>query len=188
MDERLKQALIEIVGEANVTDNLIDRVSFSYDASEHHHRPEGGVWAESAEQVSEIMKLANRERIPVIPRGAGTGLSGMAVPIQGGIVLDLNRMNQILRISIEDRLAVVQPGVVYATLEKALTPYGFFFPPDPASGKVSTLGGKRGHQCRGSQGCQIRHHPGLCPGFADRPSGRSNHADRVQGHEERLRI
>jgi len=152
MNEKLKQDLIQIVGEANVTDNLIDRVSFSYDASEHNHRPEGGVWAESAEQVSEIMRLATRNKIPVIPRGAGTGLSGMAVPIQGGIVLDLNRMNQILRISIEDRLAVVQPGVVYADLEKALVPYGFFFPPDPASGKVSTLGGNVATNAGGLKG------------------------------------
>ncbi|MDQ1333441.1 MAG: FAD-binding PCMH-type protein [Thermodesulfobacteriota bacterium] len=154
MDEKLKQDLIQIVGEANVTDSLIDRVSFSYDASEHSHRPEGGVWVESAEQVSEIMKLANRERIPIIPRGAGTGLSGMAVPIEGGIILDLNRMNQILKISIEDRLAVVQPGVVYANLEKALAPDGFFFPPDPASGKVSTLGGNVATNAGGLKGAK----------------------------------
>jgi glycolate oxidase len=154
MDEKLKQDLIQIVGEANVTDSLIDRVSLSYDASEHSHRPEGGVWAESAEQVSEIMKLATRERIPVIPRGAGTGLSGMAVPIEGGIVLDLNRMNRILRISIEDRLAVVEPGVVYVDLEKALIPYGFFFPPDPASGKVSTLGGNVATNAGGLKGAK----------------------------------
>jgi glycolate oxidase len=154
MDEKLKQDLIEIVGEDNVTDNLIDRVSFSYDASEHSHRPEGGVWAESAEQVSEIMKLANREKIPVIPRGAGTGLSGMAVPIEGGIVLDLSRMNKIIRISIEDRLAIVEPGVVYADLEKALASYGFFFPPDPASGKVSTLGGNVATNAGGLKGAK----------------------------------
>jgi len=154
MDEKLKQDLIQIVGEANVTDSLIDRVSMSYDASEHSHRPEGGVWAGTTEQVSEIMKLANRERIPIIPRGAGTGLSGMAVPIQGGIILDLNRMNQILRISIEDRLAIVQPGVVYTTLEKALAPHGFFFPPDPASGKVSTLGGNVATNAGGLKGAK----------------------------------
>jgi len=146
--------LIQIVGEANVTDNLIDMVSLSYDASEHSHRPEVGVWAETVEQVSEIMKLASRIRIPVIPRGAGTGLSGMAVPIQGGIVLDLNHMNQILKISIEDRLVVVQPGVVYGDLEKALDPYGFFFPPDPASGKVSTLGGNVATNAGGLKGAK----------------------------------
>ena len=154
MDEELKQNLIEIVGEDQVTDSLIDRVSFSCDASEHSHRPWGGVWPETAEQVSEIMKLANRERFPVIPRGAGTGLSGMAVPIKEGIVLDLSRMNRIIQISIEDRLAIVEPGVVYTNLEKALAPYGFFFPPDPASGKVSTLGGNVATNAGGLKGAK----------------------------------
>ena len=107
-----------------------------------------------AEQVSEILKLANRTKIPVIPRGAGTGLSGMAVPTKGGIVLDLNHMNKILKISIEDRLAIVQPGVVYAALENALAPYGFFFPPDPSSGKVCTLGGNVATNAGGVKGAK----------------------------------
>ncbi|MDF1592359.1 MAG: FAD-linked oxidase C-terminal domain-containing protein [Desulfobacterales bacterium] len=154
MDAKLKQALIDIVGEPNYTDSLIDMVSYSYDASEHHHRPLCGVWATTAEQVSEILKLANRERIPVIPRGGGTGLAGMAVPAKGGIVLDLNHMNNIVKISIEDRLAIVQPGVVYAALEKALAPYGFIFPPDPASGKVSTLGGNVATNAGGVKGAK----------------------------------
>ncbi len=154
MDERVKQELIKIVGEDNYTERLIDMVSYSYDASEHSHRPSCGVWPGSAEQVSEILKLANREHIPVIPRGAGTGLSGMSVPSKGGIVLDLNRMNKILNISIEDRLAVVQPGVVYAALESALAPNGFFFPPDPASGKVSTLGGNVATNAGGVKGAK----------------------------------
>ena len=128
MDERISQLLIQIVGPENYTENLIDLVSYSYDASEHSHRPSCGVWATTVEQVSEILKLANRELVPVIPRGAGTGLSGMAVPAKGGIVLDLSHMNKIVRISIDDRLAVVQPGVVYAELEKALLAHGFFFP------------------------------------------------------------
>ena len=154
MDESIKQALCEIVGEQNYTDSLMDMVSFSYDASEHSSRPYCAVWVETAEQVSKILQLANRERIPVVPRGAGTGLSGMAVPIRGGIILDLSRMNSIIRISIEDRLAIVQPGVVYADLEKALIPYGFFFPPDPASGKVSTLGGNVATNAGGLKGAK----------------------------------
>jgi len=154
MDEKIKQTLIEIVGEESYTDSLIDMVSFSYDASEHSHRPTCAVWAESAEQISEILKLSNREKIPVIPRGAGTGLSGMAVPIEGGIVLDLSRMNSIMKISIEDRLSIVQPGVVYVDLEKALSPFGFFFPPDPASGKVSTLGGNVATNAGGLKGAK----------------------------------
>lgn len=154
MDESVKQSLVQIVGEENFTDRLIDLVSFSYDASEHTHRPSCAVWAQAAEQVSAILKLANRVKIPVIPRGAGTGLSGMAVPIQAGIVLDLSRMNKIIRISIEDRLAVVEPGVVYANLEKALEPHGFFFPPDPASGKVATLGGNVATNAGGVRGAK----------------------------------
>lgn len=154
MDKEIKESLLHIVGEKNYTDSLIDMVSYSYDASEHSHRPSCGVWAESAEQVSEIIKLANRKGIPVIPRGAGTGLSGMAVPARGGIVLDLSHMKKILKISIEDRLAIVQPGVVYAELEKALASDGFFFPPDPASGKVSTLGGNVATNAGGVKGAK----------------------------------
>ena len=154
MNQETKQALIDIVGEQNYTDSLIDMVSYSYDASEHSHRPSCGVWAETAEQVSEILELANQEKMPVIPRGAGTSLSGMTVPAKGGIVLDLSRMNKILKISIEDRLAIVQPGVVYADLEKALTPHGFFFPPDPASGMVCTLGGNVATNAGGVKGAK----------------------------------
>ena len=141
MEASIKQDLIEIVGEQNYTESLIDLVSYSYDASEHTHRPNCVVWPETVEKISQILRLANREFISIVPRGAGTGLSGMAVPIKGGIILDLNRMNKILKISIEDRLAILQPGVVYDDLQRNLTPYGFFFPPDPASGKVATLGG-----------------------------------------------
>lgn len=154
MDENVKQDLIKIVGEEDYTERLIDMVSYSYDASEHSHRPSCGVWPGSAEEVSEILKLANRTKIPVIPRGAGTGLSGMAVPTKGGIVLDLNHMDKILKISIEDRLAIVQPGVVYASLENALAPYGFCFPPDPSSGKVSTLGGNVATNAGGIKGAK----------------------------------
>jgi glycolate oxidase len=154
MDEKIKQALIDIVGEKNYTDDLIDMVSYSYDGSQHKQRPGCAVWPETAQQVSEVLMLANSEKIPVIPRGAGTGLSGMAIPAKGGIVLDLSHMNQILKVSIEDRLAVVQPGVVYADLEKALAPYGFFFPPDPASGKVATLGGNVATNAGGLKGAK----------------------------------
>ena len=119
MRAKIKAALIDIVGEENFTDDLIDLVSYSYDGSQHRHRPACAVWPDTSQHVSEILMLANVEMVPVIPRGAGTSLSGMAVPARGGIVVDLSHMNKILKISIEDRLAVVQPGVVYADLEKA---------------------------------------------------------------------
>jgi len=154
MDDNIKQDLIDIVGQENFSDLLIDLVSYSYDASDHKHRPEAGVWPTSSEEVSRILILANEHRFPVTPRGAGTGLAGAAVPASGGLVLDMCRMNKILDIRIADRLTVVQPGVVYADLEKALAPHGFFFPPDPASSTVCTLGGNVATNAGGIRGAK----------------------------------
>jgi len=154
IDDRMKQALIEIVGEEAFTDRLIDRVSYSYDASDNDHRPDAAVWPSDTAQVSRILMLANGAGYPVIPRGAGTGLAGSAVPIAGGLVMDLGRMNRILDIRVPDRLAVLQPGVVYADLQKALASHGFFFPPDPASGKACTIGGNVATNAGGIRGAK----------------------------------
>jgi glycolate oxidase len=154
MDGRVKQVIREIVGEANFTDSLIDLIAYSRDASEHKHRPDAAAWVEEREQISSILRLANREKFPVVARGAGTGLTGTAVPSEGGLVLDMGRMDKILEIKIEDRLAVVQPGVIYADLDNALFPSGFFFPPDPASGKVSTIGGNVATNAGGIKGAK----------------------------------
>ena len=154
MEDRIKKALTDILGPTGFSDQLMDLVTYSYDASDHTHRPEAAVWPTRAEQVADIMKLANEYRFPVVPRGAGTGLTGAAVPVSGGLVLDLCRMTQILDIRITDRQAVVQPGVVYADLEKALLPFGFFFPPDPASGSVCTLGGNVATNAGGMRGAK----------------------------------
>ena len=154
MDDTIKQALIDIVGETNFTDSLIDLVSYSYDASEHDHRPDAAVWPTNTEQVSGIIMLANKHKFPVTPRGAGTGLAGAAVPGSGGLVLDVCRMNKIIDIRIADRLVVVQPGVIYADLDNALLPSGFFFPPDPASSKVCTLGGNVATNAGGVRGAK----------------------------------
>ena len=154
MKDSFKDVLIDIVGRANFTDQLIDLVSYSYDASDHDHRPEAAVWPTSPEQVSRILDLANKLRLPVTPRGAGTGLAGSAIPENGGLVLDMCRMNEIVDIRIADRLAIVQPGVVYADLEKALARYGFFFPPDPASASVCTLGGNVATNAGGLRGAK----------------------------------
>ena len=112
------------------------------------------MWPTDAEQVSLILDLADKRRIPVIPRGAGTGLAGAAVPVRAGLVMDMCRMNRLIEIRIADRLAVVQPGVVYADLQKALAPDGFFFPPDPASGKVCTIGGNVATNAGGIRGAK----------------------------------
>jgi glycolate oxidase len=152
--EEIKELLIEIVGRENYTELLIDMVSYSYDASDHDHRPEAAVWPANAEQISRILSLGNERGFPVTPRGAGTGFAGGAVPARGGLILDLCRMNRIIDIRIADRLVVVQPGVVYGDLEKVLAPYGFFFPPDPASGKVCTIGGNVATNAGGIRGAK----------------------------------
>ena len=154
MKEIIKEGLIEIVGKENYTDQIIDLVSYSYDASEYRSRPDCAVWAESTDQISRILRLADQNRTPIVPRGAGTGLAGLSVPVKGGILLDLSRMNRIIRISIPDRLVVVQPGVVYADLQEALSPDSFFYPPDPASGKVCTLGGNVATNAGGLRGAK----------------------------------
>ncbi len=154
MDDSIKETLIDIVGRQNFTDSLIDLVSYSNDASDHYHRPEAAVWPASTEHISRILIIANKHCFPVIPRGAGTGMAGAAVPVYGGLVLDMCRMNRILDIRIADRLAVVQPGVVYNDLKKALAPYDFFFPPDPASGNVCTLGGNVATNAGGIRGAK----------------------------------
>ncbi len=154
MNQDTKEAIAGIVGKNNFTDSLIDMVTYSYDASDHNHRPEAAAWPTDAGQIAQILALANATPFPVIPRGAGTSLTGAAVPVKGGLILDLCRINKILDIRIGDRLAVVQPGVVYSDLEKALAPFGFFFPPDPASGKVCTLGGNVATNAGGIRGAK----------------------------------
>ena len=148
------EKLIEIVGRENFTDQLEELVPYSYDASINVHRPDAAVWPESTEQVAEIVKFANEYKIPVVPRGAGTSLSGGVIPIRGGIIVDLSRMNRILEISIENRYARVQAGVVCDDLNRQLAKHGFTFPPDPASSTVATIGGNVNTNAGGIKGAK----------------------------------
>ena len=148
------QKLIEIVGKDNFTDQLEELVPYSYDASMNVHRPDAAVWPESTEHVAEIVKFANEHRIPIVPRGAGTSLSGGAIPIRGGIIVDLSRMNRILEMSIENRYVRVQAGVVCDDLNRALAKHGFTFPPDPASSSVATIGGNVATNAGGIKGAK----------------------------------
>jgi glycolate oxidase len=149
-----KEKLTEIVGAANFTDQLEELVPYSYDASMNVHRPDAAVWPESTEQVAEIVRFANEYKIPVVPRGAGTSLSGGVIPIRGGIIVDLSRMNRILEISVENRYARVQAGVVCDDLNRQLAKHGFTFPPDPASSTVATIGGNVATNAGGIKGAK----------------------------------
>ncbi|GLI33899.1 glycolate oxidase [Desulforhabdus amnigena] len=115
--------------------------SFSQDASEFRCTPDLVVEAVSADQVQALLRLANEYRFPVVPRGAGTGLTGGALPFWGGVVLSLARMNRILSIDRENLIAVVQPGVINMDLKRAAQNVGLYYPPDPASLDTCSLGG-----------------------------------------------
>ena len=103
--------------------------------------PEVVVKPETREEVLEILRLAHKEKVPVTPRGGGTGLAGGAVPLSDGIVLSMERMDRIKEIDRENRMAVVEPGVITEDLSKKVEEYGLFYPPDPASLDSCTLGG-----------------------------------------------
>jgi len=99
------------------------------------------VFPTSAEQVSALVKLANRESIPFVARGAGTGLSGGCLPAEGGLVISLMRMNRVLEVDYDNQIAVVEPGLVNLHLSWAVGPRGFYYAPDPSSQQACTIGG-----------------------------------------------
>jgi len=136
------QKLIDIVGPENVSDNPADLYVYSGDASVHQAMPQVVIRPKTIEHVQQIMRYANNNKIPVVPRGAGSGTSGHAVPIDGGIVLDMKRMNRILEVVPEDMLVRVEPGVVDDDLNRVLKAYGLFYPPAPASSRIATIGGE----------------------------------------------
>ncbi len=138
-----------IVGENNVSDNVADLYVYSSDASVHQALPSVVVRPKTIEEVQKIMRYANKNKIPVVPRGAGSGMSGQAVPISGGVILDMKGMNQILEINPEDVFCRVEPGVVDDDLNRALKPYGVFYPVTPASSRIATIGGEIANNASG---------------------------------------
>ncbi len=133
--------LAKIVGPANLLTSPEELTVYSYDATRQQSLPWAVARPASSSEISKILTIANRERFPVVPRGAGTGMSGGSVPVSGGLVLSLERMNRILEINEEDFLAVVEPGVITGDLQRAVEARGLFYPPDPASHQFCTLGG-----------------------------------------------
>lgn len=134
------QDLIKIVGKENVRTDEIERLCYSRDLSVHEAVPDVIVFVKTTEEVSRIMALANEKKIPVTPRGSGTSAVGGALAAKGGILLDLSRMDRILEIDKENGFVVVEPGVICNNLNAALAPT-HFFPPDPGSANLASLGG-----------------------------------------------
>ena len=130
-----------VVGETYVVHEPGDLIVFEYDGSVDRALPTTVVLPSSTREVSEVVKIAARHGLPIVARGAGTGLSGGAVAEKGGIVLPLTRMTRVLEIDRENGLAVVEPGVVNLDLSYATSKYGMYFAPDPSSQKACTIGG-----------------------------------------------
>lgn len=144
LTESIAQELIGIFGAANVYYNDAERLEpYAHDeaAGCATRIPEAVVRPKSAEEISQLMKLANREKIPVTARGAGSGLSGGAVPIHGGIVIDCCRMNHILDVDKANMTVTVEPGVITSEINEMLRPHGLFYAGYPMSLETCTIGG-----------------------------------------------
>jgi len=134
--------LIAIVGPDNVSVRESDLDAHSIDESHiTPHRPDVVVWPADTDQVSRVVRLANERGLPVVPWSGGSSLEGNPVPVQGGIVLAMYRLNKIVEIRENDLQVVVQPGIVYDALNAKLRRLGLFFPPAPGSAAVATIGG-----------------------------------------------
>jgi glycolate oxidase len=154
MDGQPLSALRDLFGERLFTSQE-QRICYSYDATGTMSLPDAVAFPVSAEEVRRTVLLANEHRFPVIPRGAGSGFSGGSVPVQGGLVLSLERMDRILSIDTENLVAVVEPGVVTETLKEEVRKRGLFYPPDPASLKFCTIGGNIA-ECAGGM-CAVKY-------------------------------
>jgi glycolate oxidase len=142
IDPKHIETLKNIVGVENIYTDKAHLIAYSYDATREHFEPDAVLFPRHEQDVSDILKYCNEHRIIIVPRGAGSGFTGGALPSAGGIVLGFEKhMNKILEIDMENMVAVVQPGVVNMDLQRAVEEVGLFYPPDPASQDYSTIGG-----------------------------------------------
>jgi glycolate oxidase len=138
---RALKELSSMLGPERFTTRRDDQMAFGTDATKLQFMADAVAFPESAEEISGIFQLANQERFPVVPRGAGSGKSGGALPVEGGLVLALDRFNRILEIDQQNLIARVECGVITAAFQEAVEKLDLFYPPDPASIHISTLGG-----------------------------------------------
>ncbi len=151
VDDAVLDELRAIIGDDDrVLDNLSSRVVRTRVPAPFpvhrwaEHMPDVAVLPKTAQEVSEVVKLANRLKLPIVPRAGGTGLSDGAVPLRGGILVDVKLMNQIHEIDLVDRTVTVGPGINMLKLNEVLRPHGVFYPDDPASYPCSLVGGRIG--------------------------------------------
>jgi glycolate oxidase subunit GlcD len=148
--DSLVKDLRAILGPEHVVSDAEELLVYECDGLTHYrHRPRAVVFPTSTEEVSGVLKLLARERVAVVPRGAGTGLSGGALAVGGGVCVELARMRRVLKVDAENRFAVVEAGVVNAQISRAAAPHGLYYVPDPSSQASCTVGGNVGENAGG---------------------------------------
>src|SRR5690554_1766906 len=145
--------LTDMLGPGNVLASNADKISYSYDGTYISHRPDVVVFPRDTEDVQHVLAVAREHRVPVFTRGSGTGLSGGSIPL-GGIALVMTRMNRILEIDRHDMLVRVEPGVLTADLKRAVEDQGLYYPVDPGSARISTIGGNIAENAGGPRAFQ----------------------------------
>jgi glycolate oxidase len=141
IDTIAKDKIVTRIGPDQYLDRMEDRICYAYDATRKRRVPDAVAIPRTVSDISEILKIANEYKIPVLARGAGSGFTGGSIPIRGGIVIVMNHFNKILDIDTDNLQATVESGVVTWDLHQAVEALGLFYPPDPASMKHSTIGG-----------------------------------------------
>jgi glycolate dehydrogenase FAD-linked subunit len=142
MDRAFLAALRRIVGDRNVLDDALELLTYECDALPHlRESPAAVALPASAAEVQEVVRLCARERVPFVARGHGTGLSGGALPVAGGLVIALSRMNRVLNVDIPNQRVIVEPGVTNLEITRQVAPFGYYYAPDPSSQQVCSIGG-----------------------------------------------
>lgn len=153
MNEQLINAFAQIVGAENVRSSQAELLAYSYDATANFQaKPDLVVSPQTTEEVAEIVKLCSKEQLPIVPRGSGTNLAAGTVPTAGGVVILFNRMNRIVELDMENLTITVQPGVITQDICSFVEQNGLFYPPDPSSMKISTIGGNVNENSGGLRG------------------------------------
>ncbi|NOY57424.1 MAG: FAD-binding protein [Calditrichaeota bacterium] len=153
INTNVMKRLESIVGKNNVHSSQEDRIAYSYDGTPVlDSLPDAAVRAHSVEEISKILQLANEEKFAVIPRGSGTGLSGGSIPTKDSIILLMNHWDKIIEIDRENLTALVEPGVITADLHNKVEKVGLFYPPDPGSMNICTIGGNVAENAGGLRG------------------------------------
>lgn len=148
--ETLVDSLRVIVGDANCLARRDELIPYECDGlTLHGEMPSAVVLPRDTGEVARVVRACRRFGVPFVPRGAGTGLSGGAIAMEGGVVIECSRLDRILEIDVEDRIAVVQPGLLNAALSRAVAPHGLFYAPDPSSQNACTIGGNVGENSGG---------------------------------------